>query len=264
VSSDSSHDATARFYEGLASDYHLVYEDWEGAVDRQAAVLSGLLAGAGVGPPATVWDATCGIGTQALGLASRGYRVTGSDLSSAAIARARQHAARLGLQLDLEVGDVRHHSPGAPGSIQAVISCDNSLPHLTAEDDLLAALGNMATHLAPGGAILISIRDYDAVGESRPRGTVPVRRQTPEGDAIVFQTWEWADDGVTYDVSLFVLRRDGGPWRAAEHAARYRAWRRDELGELLTAAGFEDITWQMPDQSGYFQPVVLAERGRAS
>jgi glycine/sarcosine N-methyltransferase len=56
------------FYDGLASDYHLFYDDWEAAVQRQGAALDRLIKG--LHPSAVeLLDCSCGIGTQAIGLA---------------------------------------------------------------------------------------------------------------------------------------------------------------------------------------------------
>jgi len=56
----------------------------------------------------SILDAACGIGTQALGLAAMGHRVTGSDLSVAAVERARRQARDRGLSIPFSVADMRH------------------------------------------------------------------------------------------------------------------------------------------------------------
>ena len=38
----------------------------------------------------------------------------------------------------------------------------------------------------------------------------------------------------------------------------YWALQRSELGAALAHAGFVEIEWLEPDQSGYYQPMVLA------
>src|SRR3970040_2006858 len=86
-------DDVRTFYDDLAPLYHLVYENWEASVARQGSALASLIGehwGAGA---RTVLDAAVGIGTQALGLLALGFRVTGSDLSHAAVNRAQREAA---------------------------------------------------------------------------------------------------------------------------------------------------------------------------
>ncbi|MFD9728519.1 class I SAM-dependent methyltransferase, partial [Streptomyces sp. NPDC059072] len=66
--------SVAHFYDELADDYHLIYSDWEASIRRQGDALDAL-----VGQDrAAVLDCSCGIGTQAIGLALRGHRVTGT------------------------------------------------------------------------------------------------------------------------------------------------------------------------------------------
>ena len=63
------------FYDHLASNYHLIFDDWEASIRRQAAVLGTILERE-CGPASTVkvLDCACGIGTQALGLAALDFR----------------------------------------------------------------------------------------------------------------------------------------------------------------------------------------------
>src|SRR5262245_13369979 len=84
-----------------------MFRDWWESARRQGDVLGALLTGHGIEPPATVLDCTCGIGTQALPLAARGYRVVGSDLSAAAVARARELASARNIPIRLVEADVR-------------------------------------------------------------------------------------------------------------------------------------------------------------
>jgi glycine/sarcosine N-methyltransferase len=84
------------FYDGLAAEYHLVYGDhWDDAVARQGKVLDTLIRDVH-GDAADVLDCSCGIGTQAIGLALRGHRVHGTDISEPSLERARVEATRLG------------------------------------------------------------------------------------------------------------------------------------------------------------------------
>jgi hypothetical protein len=53
------------FYEPLADHYHLIFDDWNSAIERQAKILNGLLAAQIRGHPLKILDCACGIGTQA-------------------------------------------------------------------------------------------------------------------------------------------------------------------------------------------------------
>jgi 2-polyprenyl-3-methyl-5-hydroxy-6-metoxy-1,4-benzoquinol methylase len=80
------------FYEPLADHYHLIFDDWNKTIERQAKILNPLLAAQMHGHPLKILDCACGIGTQALGLASFGHQVTASDLSRAQVNRAKHEA----------------------------------------------------------------------------------------------------------------------------------------------------------------------------
>jgi 2-polyprenyl-3-methyl-5-hydroxy-6-metoxy-1,4-benzoquinol methylase len=80
------------FYAGLTQLYHLIYEDWDASMQRQATALDAILREVWGAGRVSVLDLSCGIGTQALGLAKLGYAVTASDLSPAEVARARAEA----------------------------------------------------------------------------------------------------------------------------------------------------------------------------
>src|SRR5947207_15888204 len=95
------------FYDDLAPRYHLVYEDWETSVARQGGALASLIAEHwGVNAHAEL-DGALGIGTQALGLLARGFRVTGLEHSMGAVTRPRREWVRRALLLVHLAGDFR-------------------------------------------------------------------------------------------------------------------------------------------------------------
>jgi 2-polyprenyl-3-methyl-5-hydroxy-6-metoxy-1,4-benzoquinol methylase len=90
--------SVVRFYDEFAADYHLAYGgNWESAVERQAAALDRLIRDV-LPDGRSVLDCSCGIGTQAIGLARLGYRVTGTDVSAGEIAELTAAADDAGFQ----------------------------------------------------------------------------------------------------------------------------------------------------------------------
>ncbi len=157
--------SVARFYDELADDYHLIYPDWEASLRRQGEALHALI---GM-EQARVLDCSCGIGTQAIGLALRGHRVTGTDLSPRAAARAAREGARRNVSLHTAAADMRC-LPFPDGRFDVVVCADNALPHLLTEHDVRTALAEMRRVLRPAGLLLVSTRPYDRV--RRPRVAV--------------------------------------------------------------------------------------------
>ena len=251
-------ESTDRFYEDLSAHYHLLFDDWDQAVTRQGRDLDGLIARI-LGPgPRSILDAACGIGTQAIGLALRGHRVGGCDLSAAALARAEREAGRFGVNLDLREADLRRLSAAVEGPFDVAVVLDNALAHLFGPEDLAAAVGELAASLAPGGLLLASIRDYDRVIEERPAAT-PLRvLEGGEGRRILFQTWDWEPDSGAYEVTQYILRHRAGGVDTLAFTTRMRALTRAALDRALGHAKLQDLRWLTPEESGFYQPIVTA------
>lgn len=249
------------FYDDFAADYHLIFADWEHGVARQAEVIDRLIASALGDGPKTVLDCACGIGTQAIGLALRGHQVHATDISPASVERARQEATRLGAPLTFGVADLRDLGATIGATFDVVLAFDNALPHLLSEDEIHQAARSLAARARPGGLIMASIRDYDRLLAERTVGDIPREIDGPDGHRIVFQLWNWAPDGLTYDLRHFVLRQIDDAWHTTERATRYRALRRAELSAAWEDAGLTDVRWLLPAASGYYQPIILAARG---
>ncbi|MGB8650412.1 MAG: class I SAM-dependent methyltransferase [Mycobacteriales bacterium] len=249
------------FYDGLAQDYDVLFEDWWKAAEWHGSVVAEVLASRGVSPPARILDCTCGIGTQALPLASCGYAVTGTDISSRAVARARAEASARGLDVPLSTADVRDVRASVAGVFDAAISCDNALPHLLTDADLGAALRSVRACLREGGLLLASLRDYDSLVTERPAG-VPITLYGVAGRRRgAGQSWRWSRGADVVDITLFTLAEADDGWQVSAHETRYRALQRATLTAALLAGGFTDVEWVMPGESGYYQPIVLATAG---
>ena len=249
-----------QFYDQLAEDYHLIYQDWDQAIHRQSRALDNIIQDRFDAAPGllSVLDCSCGIGTQSIGLALLGYRVHGTDLSTKAVERARREANRSGVVLTFDVAEICELEDRIEGLFDVVIACDNSLPHLLNDKDLLQAARVIRSKLKPNGLLIASIHDYDSIFERKPR-TMPIRLFDDSGGRrIIFQIWDWNSDGHTYKFQHFVIKEDGEGWQTTCRRAEYRALLRGELSEILFQAGFSGVRWLLPETSGYFQPVVTA------
>jgi glycine/sarcosine N-methyltransferase len=253
----ASHETAADFYDELADEYHLIFADWDATIDRQARVITGLLRDNHGLASGGVLDASCGIGTQAIGLARAGFAVTATDISPASVQRCAREAAARGLSITTGVADLRVLDLDGAGRFDAALSFDNALAHLLADDDLHAACAALRRVLRPGGALLASIRDYDTVLRERPSGEMPRRFVTDPGERIVFQVWEWEPND-RYTLRHFIVDGNAGGWSVTERRTACRALSRAALSDALRGAGFERIRWQMPDETGFYQPVVSA------
>ena len=221
------------FYDDLAPYYDLVYADWEAAMDRHArAVLA-------VVEP----------------LAARGVEVTARDLSPAAIARLRREAEARGLLIEAGVADMRRLDVSGP--FDAVISFDNSVPHLLDDEALAAAFREAHRVVAEGGLFVVSVRDYAGVRRERP--SVQRYGERRRGGRVfdVRQEWEWIDRD-HYRTTLIVEEHgDGGEREVVRTTATYYAVGLPRLLELMDAAGFEA---GVADGVDFYQPILVGRK----
>jgi len=186
--------------------------------------------------------------------------MSGTDLSPAAVARADRECRARGLSADVRAADMRD-LPHADGGFDVVVCADNSLPHLLTDDDVGQVLRQMRRVVRPGGLVVVTTRDYDAVVADRP-ATAPVQRSTV-GDLriVTTQLWDWHGDSPVYDVTHLQVREgEDGQWTTSARTTTYRAWTRAELTTLAAEAGLRGTRWIAPEDSGFFQPVMLAHR----
>lgn len=253
-------DTTMQFYDELADVYHLLFQDWRASVVRQGEVLGRLIRQKWGTGPAAILDCACGIGTQAIGLASQGHQVHATDISPHAVARALAEAASFNVKLTGHVADMRHLD-SVQGQFDLVIACDNALPHLLTDQDLLLAAQSVLEKLRPEGVFIASMRDYDTLLKERPQAEMPRVMNGPNARRVVFQVWDWVPDGTPrYMVHQFIVRQVAERWETMSFAAEYRALRRGELEDALREVGFGIIHWSMPEETGYYQPIIVARK----
>lgn len=248
----------AQFYDTLAPWYHLVYEDWVASIDRQSAGIDEVVRSYLGDAQRSILDVACGVGTQSLGLAARGYEVTGSDISAGAIERARSEAASRNLRIEFSVADMRAAHTHHAREFDIVLCADNSLPHLLSDEDISGALKQFYLCTRAGGLNIISVRDYAALDQ----GGVQVKPYGVRRDGavryVLFQIWEWR--GALYDLSFYFVRDElVGECRTEVARSTYYAVPIAKLIHLMEGAGFVDVR-RIDDV--FFQPLLVGVRPR--
>ena len=148
----------ARWIERSRADWDARAERWDAraevnalAPDREAD-LDRIWNALRLSRGARVLDAGCGSGQLAIALAERGARVTGIDLSSEMIRRARDHARERGLDIEWRTGDVTRLADPL-----AVFDAVQARVLLQFVPDVPAALRELRRVLKPGGRLLASV-----------------------------------------------------------------------------------------------------------
>ncbi len=248
------------FYDSLSPEYrHNMGWDWEAVMREEGATLDRFLENqVGRPGPYALLDCSCGIGTQAIGLALQGHQVHATDLSSVSIDTARRASADFDVDMTFVVADFCDLSAAVSETFDVVITCDNSIAHCLKDEDLDAALTSMKARLNPRGLLLISLRDYDALVVDKPRFNNEHVQDRPDGRRVVFQVWDWANDGRSYRNHQFLIRETDGHYSVKHFETELRVLLCDEVMAAVQNAGYEEVTWHVPEESGYYQPIVTA------
>jgi len=245
------------FYDELAPYYHLLFADWDASIRRQGEQLSRVI-DARWPSARRVLDLACGIGTQSLALAQRNYIVVGSDVSEAALQRAREEARRRGLTAVFSHCDMRQAHQRHGGGFDVVVCADNSLPHLLTDEEILEALREMYRCLQPGGGCLITVRDYAALRAAGRGALVPYPvREAAGRRCILFQQLDLRGD--YYSVRLCVVDQDLAAGRSEVKVMKthYYAVSTQRICELMGEAGFSAVE---RIDGAFYQPVIVGTR----
>jgi SAM-dependent methyltransferase len=243
------------FYDNLAPYYKWLYVDWDAGVARQAALLDAVIREFCGLDVREILDAACGIGTQTLGLAELGYRLAGSDISSVEIELARTEADRRGLTIDFRVADMRRLWEAHQHQFDVIIACDNAIPHLLSNADILRTFEGFYRCLVSGGGCIISVRDYAALEQGGRQFYPRLIHETDNGRMVLFDIWEF--DGDYYDLTTYVIE-DTGQDLVQTHAirgGRYYCVTTERLEQLFRQAGFVGVR-TLRDR--FYQPLILA------
>ncbi len=241
----------------MATQYDKLFQDWQSTTREQAVILDKMFSECGFDRDAQILDCACGIGTQAIGLASLGYQVTASDISDGELAEAKERAEKNAVQIRFEHADFCALSDTFQVQFDIVIAMDNALPHMLSSDALEKAISSIAAQTRPGGIIVASIRDYDSILAEKPSYSPPYIHKTEKGQRVSFQTWGWKDEN--YRLTQYIID-DEESLRISKFECEYRATRREEFTRLFLANGCYDVVWKFPEETGFYQPIVVAKK----
>ena len=236
-------------YDPMAEDYHWIVPDellsGEAFTERHQHLLSSLP------PGASILDCACGIGSEAIALARRGYRVRGSDASSGLVERARARSTEAGLDVRF-VACLWEELPErfAGERFDLVLCLGNSISHSPDRETMLKSLGAMREVLKDGGTLVVDSRNWEKLRRERPRFSTPERVIGRDGKkCVTLRLWSFPDrweEPHAMDVALLFLEEDGGVTHRL-HRIDYRPVPADRLGEAgLTQAQTdyaEDADW---------------------
>ena len=220
------------FHDDLLAQILLERDD-PGALE---ATLDFIEAQLGVEAGAHLFDQCCGIGSLALPLAARGYRVSGVDQAANYIDRARTDArARPELALSYAAADAGEHRPEAP--VDGAFNWWPSFGYADRDEDNARMLAAAFASLRPGAVFLLDT--MNAAGVLRRFQPHVVTRRPIDGGELILARESTIDlkGGAILKRWTYFLP-DG---RRVEHRSRVRLYQPHELVRLLRGVGFVDV-----------------------
>ena len=245
------------FYNNLATQYDKLFLDWQATTREQAEILDKIFKSNGFDSTAKVLDCACGIGTQSIGIATLGYNVTASDISDGELVEAEKRAKDNNVKICFKKADFCALSDTFIEKFDIVIAMDNALPHMLSSSDLESAIKSIANQIEKNGIFVASIRDYDSLLMEKPPYSPPYIHKTDKGQRVSFQTWVWNDDN--YKLTQYIVD-DEKTLQVSKFECEYRATRREEMTKLLRAHGCSKVEWKFSDETGFYQPIVVARK----
>ena len=208
-----------QFFDGYADKY-----DDEVFTKNTEAELGFLVEHLGLKAGTRVLDIGCGTGRHTVGLAQRGCKVTGVDLSSGMLAMAQRRADDAGVAVELvhsNAADFRR-----PDAFDAAIClCEGSICLFAAGDDPLtrdqSILENVAASLVPGGGFILNVLSASRHFRMYSDDDVAAGRFDPINLTEVSE-------------APMLLGKD-----AREAGMRERSYTAPELARMLAWAGFD-------------------------
>ena len=250
-------DIVQTFYDRLAKDYEKLFADFNSESENQGKILDKIFNNCGFDKSAKVLDCASGIGTQSLGLAKLGYKITASDISEEALNQARIKAKEADVNISFNKADFRALEGVFDYKFDIIIAMDNALPHLLTKVDFARAVKSIYNATNNNGIFVASIRDYDKILKDKPIYSPPYIHKTEVGQRVCFQTWLWNRN--RYKLTQYIIE-DGLSLEVKKYECEYYAIKRAEFTKILKDAKYKEVVWLYPNESKFYQPIVVAKK----
>ncbi len=252
----------------IAEQYTLLsqhYDDWfslqwpEPAY-RQGKAIEKIFKNFQLPNNARVLDLTCGIGTQAIGLALQGYEVVALDISDGQLRKAKEEANKIDPNLKIEwiLGDATEPKKYVNGTFDAVISFGNSLPLLGNEEAIISCMRQSQTILKSNGLLLVSMRDHSELRKTRPYLMGSGKLNNKDRQGIWIETGEWLQGQNRYISHIIFIMSQPEHKEYHYPFPPLAALTAEETLNLIKQANFDTSTMQRVEDISF--PVFIGKK----
>ena len=225
MSGNSSAESELQWYD---EDY-LFFTSQTLGPERTENELSFIVQAIGIRLGDRILDLGCGHGRIANGLARAGANVTGIEVMSCSLERAKADATAGGLSVEYRQADIREPVSGGP--YDAALLWFFTFGYHS-DSDNCKVLQNVCSALKPGGKLLVDQYNTPALARVADHYTV-----LDFGDSLILQKPVWDLETARWGAERIVVR-DGKIRRSRFMCRCYSA---PELKRMLTQSGFSDI-----------------------
>lgn len=177
-------------------------------------------------------DLCCGPGRHAVPLAKRGFEVTGVDLSTSTLDRARAAAKEANVDIEWVEQDMRTFA--RPDTFDLVINLFTSFGYFATEADDMRALKNMVESAAEDGVVVIDTLGKEALAERLHADSPPIEERD---GALLIQRVSVEDDWCRVKSEWIIAVDDKVDRVTFEHTL----YSGKELRALMNWAGLSDV-----------------------
>jgi SAM-dependent methyltransferase len=177
-------------------------------------------------------DMGCGPGRHAVALAKAGFEVTGVDLSSFLLAKAKDHATASGADVEWVREDMV--SFVRPERYDLIVNLFTSFGYFKLQVEETQALRNMVDSLTEGGCIVMDLMGKEALAERMQLDRQPTEERR---DALLIQRIDVLDDWGRARSEWILVRGSTAERFHFEHVL----YSGQELRERLNWAGLSEV-----------------------
>jgi SAM-dependent methyltransferase len=191
--------------------------------------------------PKTIVDLACGTGGITNVLAARGYQTTGVDLSEDMLYVAREKARKSGLRIPYICQDIVHLELHRP--VDAIVCMCDGFNYILDKGDLKKALQRIYRFLNPGGILVFDISSHYKLSSVLGNHTMA----DPGEDISLIWLNHFDKEKQLLEMHLTFFKKEGGRYKRSDETHLQRAYREEEILELLDECKFLNASSYSPE-----------------